>query len=223
MASPLSRRAPGGSACRIISTPTDRRRPPCPLLRPLQNRFGDHKTALRILVAVTVVAMIVMNILANALPFFGRGTGEVSALYPTLVTPAGYVFAIWGLIYIALLAYSVAQFLQAARDRPAARRTRMAAHRVQRGQRRVAAPVAVPQHLLDRAGHARAAGFADRRLPHRSPRQAARTRRPWNAGRFAPRSACISAGYRSPRSPTYRPHSTPRTGAAGAFPPSGGA
>lgn len=70
------------------------------------------KTVLRILVAVSVLAMIVMNALANALPFFGRGTGEVSAFYPTLVTPAGYVFAIWGLIYIALLAYSVAQFLQ---------------------------------------------------------------------------------------------------------------
>ena len=55
--------------------------------------------------------MIVMNVLANIVPFFGRGTGEVSALYPTLVTPAGYVFAIWGLIYIGLLAYAVAQFV----------------------------------------------------------------------------------------------------------------
>ena len=70
------------------------------------------KTVLRVLVAVTVVAMIAMNVLANALPFFGRGTGEVSAFYPTLVTPAGYVFAIWGLIYLGLLAYSVAQFLK---------------------------------------------------------------------------------------------------------------
>ena len=69
------------------------------------------KTGLRVLVAITVVGMIATNVLANALPFFGRGTGEVSALYPTLVTPAGYVFAIWGLIYIGLLAYSVAQFV----------------------------------------------------------------------------------------------------------------
>lgn len=68
--------------------------------------------ALRVLVAATVIGMIVMNVLANALPFFGRGTGEVSALYPTLVTPAGYVFAIWGLIYIALITFSVAQFLK---------------------------------------------------------------------------------------------------------------
>lgn len=69
-------------------------------------------TVLRVLVAASVVATIVMNVLANALPFFGRGTGEVSAFYPTLVTPAGYVFAIWGLIYIGLLSYSAAQFLQ---------------------------------------------------------------------------------------------------------------
>jgi translocator protein len=67
-------------------------------------------TGLRIVVAVSVVGMIAANILANALPFFGRGTGEVSSLYPTLVTPAGYVFAIWGLIYVGLLAYTVAQF-----------------------------------------------------------------------------------------------------------------
>jgi len=68
------------------------------------------RTGLRILVALTSVGMIAMNALANIIPFFGRGTGEVSALYPTLVTPAGYVFAIWGVIYIGLLAYSIAQF-----------------------------------------------------------------------------------------------------------------
>jgi len=68
------------------------------------------RTGLRILVALTSVGMIAMNALANILPFFGRGTGEVSALYPTLVTPAGYVFAIWAVIYLGLIAYSIAQF-----------------------------------------------------------------------------------------------------------------
>ena len=68
------------------------------------------KTGVRILVALTSVGVIAMNALANILPFFGRGTGEVSALYPTLVTPAGYVFAIWGVIYVGLIAYSIAQF-----------------------------------------------------------------------------------------------------------------
>ena len=68
------------------------------------------RTGLRIIVALTSVGMIAMNALANIVPFFGRGTGEVSALYPTLVTPAGYVFAIWGVIYIGLIVYSIAQF-----------------------------------------------------------------------------------------------------------------
>lgn len=69
------------------------------------------KIGLRIAVAATSLGMIVANVLANALPFFGRGTGAVSALYPTLVTPAGYVFGIWALIYLGLIAYSVAQFV----------------------------------------------------------------------------------------------------------------
>jgi len=69
------------------------------------------KTPLRILVAATVAGMLVVNVLANALPLFGRDTGEVSALFPSLVTPAGYVFAIWGVIYLGLLAYTAAQFL----------------------------------------------------------------------------------------------------------------
>lgn len=83
-----------------------------------ESRRYQPSIVLRVLVAASVVAMIVMNILANALPLFGRGTGEVSAQYPTLVTPAGYVFSIWGLIYIGLLAYSVAQFVQPLRDDP---------------------------------------------------------------------------------------------------------
>ncbi len=68
------------------------------------------RTGLRILVALAIIGVIVMNAAANIVPFFGRGTGEVSALYPTLVTPAGYVFAIWGVIYLGLIAYSIAQF-----------------------------------------------------------------------------------------------------------------
>ncbi len=76
------------------------------------------KIGLRIFAALTIVGTIAMNALANIVPFFGRGTGEVSALYPTLVTPAGYVFAIWGLIYLGLLAYSVAQFLGHLADDP---------------------------------------------------------------------------------------------------------
>ncbi len=32
----------------------------------------------------------------------GKSTAQVSDMYPTLITPAGYVFSIWGVIYILL-------------------------------------------------------------------------------------------------------------------------
>lgn len=48
---------------------------------------------------------ILMNMLANILPFNGVNTGEVSDNFPNYFTPAGYVFSIWGAIYILLLIF----------------------------------------------------------------------------------------------------------------------
>jgi len=59
---------------------------------------------------------IVVNGLANALPLGGKSTGEVSALYESLITPAGFTFAIWSLIYLWLLVYVIFQALPAQRD-----------------------------------------------------------------------------------------------------------
>lgn len=73
---------------------------------------------LRVAIVVTSVATIAVNLLANAVPFFGRTTGEISAMFPTLITPAGYVFAIWGVIYIGLVALSVGVFLEPLRRDP---------------------------------------------------------------------------------------------------------
>lgn len=61
------------------------------------------------LVAVTFLAMITMNVLANALPLNGRNTGEVSNAYPSLFTPAGVTFLIWTLIYLLLGAHVLYQ------------------------------------------------------------------------------------------------------------------
>jgi len=52
-----------------------------------------------------LIAMIVVNFLANSLPIGGRNTGEISALYPTLFTPAGFTFSIWGVIYLLLMVF----------------------------------------------------------------------------------------------------------------------
>lgn len=63
------------------------------------------------LVLVTILATIAMNALANILPLMGRATGDISAAYPVPFTPSGYVFSIWGAIYLGLLAFGVWQAL----------------------------------------------------------------------------------------------------------------
>ena len=55
------------------------------------------------------VLVLVMNYLANALPLAGRSTGAISDLYPNLFAPAGFTFAIWGIIYLLLLLFIIYQ------------------------------------------------------------------------------------------------------------------
>lgn len=66
--------------------------------------------------ALGLIATLAVNSLANIIPFNGQTTGEISDAFPTLFTPAGYVFAIWSLIYLGLLAFSVYQLLPAQRS-----------------------------------------------------------------------------------------------------------
>lgn len=61
-------------------------------------------------------AVLVANWMANALPLGGQTTGEISARYPSLFTPSGSTFAIWGLIYLSLLVFVVYQALPSQRD-----------------------------------------------------------------------------------------------------------
>lgn len=65
---------------------------------------------LKVSVAAGYVAMVAVNVLANALPIGGVTTGEASDAYANLFTPAGVTFSIWGLIYLLLLAYTLRQF-----------------------------------------------------------------------------------------------------------------
>jgi hypothetical protein len=76
----------------------------------------------QILVILGTIAVIAVNALANALPLNGQTTGEISDRFEVYFVPAGYVFAIWGLIYLALIAYSVYQALPGQRENPRLRR-----------------------------------------------------------------------------------------------------
>jgi hypothetical protein len=65
-----------------------------------------------------VIATIVVNALANIIPFNGKNTGAISDQFHVYFVPAGYVFAIWGLIYVGLIAFGVYQALPSQRDNP---------------------------------------------------------------------------------------------------------
>jgi hypothetical protein len=76
----------------------------------------------QIINVITLLVTIIVNGLANALPLNGITTREISDSFPVLFVPAGYVFAIWGLIYVALLGFGIYQALPAQRDNPRVRR-----------------------------------------------------------------------------------------------------
>jgi len=65
--------------------------------------------AIKVVVLLTYLAMIATNVLANALPLNGRRTGDVSDAYPSLFTPAGVTFSVWGVIYLLLGAHVLYQ------------------------------------------------------------------------------------------------------------------
>lgn len=55
-----------------------------------------------ILMTLAFIAVIAVNAAANILPINGQTTGEVSNRLTVLITPPGYVFSIWGIIYFGL-------------------------------------------------------------------------------------------------------------------------
>jgi len=69
------------------------------------------KKLLQISNLLSVVIAIFVNYYINA----GKGNtpsiGEVSGRYDTLLTPAGYAFGIWGLIYLGLIIFAIYQLL----------------------------------------------------------------------------------------------------------------
>lgn len=103
-------------------TPTDGHRAESPRTRGVPGAPG----LLDLLVPVATLGTVAVNGLANSLRIGGVTTGEVSARYPTLVTPAGYAFSIWGLIYLALLVFSGYALTGAARAQPRWARLRAA-------------------------------------------------------------------------------------------------
>lgn len=69
------------------------------------------RATLPVLNTVILIVTLISNYLSNALPYNGITTGEISDKWAVLFKPAGYVFAIWGVIYLGLLAFIIYQFI----------------------------------------------------------------------------------------------------------------
>jgi hypothetical protein len=73
-------------------------------------------TSSQIITILATLLTITVNALANSLPINGQGTGEISDRFDIYFVPAGYVFSIWGLIYLGLVAFTIYQALPAQRE-----------------------------------------------------------------------------------------------------------
>ena len=56
-----------------------------------------------------VLLLIVMSFLSTTIPFGGQMVADVNAKYHTLVSPAGYAYIIWGIIYLFMGVFAVFQ------------------------------------------------------------------------------------------------------------------
>lgn len=64
-----------------------------------------------VLVLAATAGTIVFNVFAAAGYVNGVTPSDISDKYPTVVTPAGYAFSIWTLIYVGLIGFSIYQLL----------------------------------------------------------------------------------------------------------------
>lgn len=72
----------------------------------------------QVVIIIALATTLVINYLSNALPINGVTPGEISDSFPVLFTPAGYVFAIWSVIYLGLIAYAIYQALPSQKTNP---------------------------------------------------------------------------------------------------------
>jgi hypothetical protein len=79
-------------------------------------------TLRQITTLISVILALAVNILASTLPLNGQNTGEISDRFKVYFVPAGYVFAIWGIIYIGWIAFTIYQFQPTQKENPRLRK-----------------------------------------------------------------------------------------------------
>ena len=72
---------------------------------------------------VLLACVLAVNVVSVVFPLNGRTVGEIADSFHALFEPAAYAFSIWGLIYLALLAFAVYQLLPSQWNNPRIRAT----------------------------------------------------------------------------------------------------
>lgn len=70
----------------------------------------------RVTIICSTLLVLTCNVLANILPFNGITTAAVSDSFDVFFVPAGYVFSIWGVIYLLLISFTIYTFLDRSDD-----------------------------------------------------------------------------------------------------------
>ena len=75
---------------------------------------------LAIATPIAIIGTLAINTLSNFYPPGGQNVGEIAntSLAGVLITPANYAFAIWGVIYLGLIAYGIYQIKPASQGDP---------------------------------------------------------------------------------------------------------
>src|SRR5512145_510718 len=84
--------------------------------------FMSKDTIRQIANLLSALLALTINVLAVTLPLNGQDTGEISDRFQVYFVPAGYVFSIWGIIYIGWIAFTIFQLLPSQRDNARLRR-----------------------------------------------------------------------------------------------------
>ena len=78
----------------------------------------QNSSLLKLTNVIAFISTVIVNSLAGSTTLLGgKNTAEISNTNFTLITPAGYVFSIWGIIYVLLGIYVIFQALPSEKDK----------------------------------------------------------------------------------------------------------
>ncbi len=91
----------------------------------LSNQSADPDLQRQVTTFAAIIGSIGINTLSNIFPLKGVGVGTLSnTLFTSVqIIPANYAFAIWGLIYIGLIAFGIYQLQPSQRENPRLQRS----------------------------------------------------------------------------------------------------